>query len=84
MCHHVHVMTRTNTNYARGSRKSGVAGRLIRTGRYLTGVVLAGYELFLRLPVAIVLAVLWLLGAAFLGLCLLTLYLCVTLLMRAL
>lgn len=77
-------MTRASTNYARGSRKSGVVDRLIRAGHYLTGVVLASYELFLRLPVAIVLVVLWLLGAAILGLCLLTLYLCVTLLMQAL
>jgi hypothetical protein len=79
----MYMMARANTRYARGCLKSGIIGCLIRPGRYLRGVVLAGYELFLKLPVAMVLAVLWLVGAAFLGSCLLALYLCPKLLMRA-
>jgi len=80
----MYMMARANTRYARDSLKSGIIGRLIRTGRYLRGVVLARYALFLKLPVAMVLAMLWLVGAAFLGSCLLALYLCVTLLTRVL
>ncbi len=43
-------------------------------------IVARAYERFLELPVAVVLAVLWLMGAVLLGGCALALYLCVLLL----
>jgi hypothetical protein len=44
-------------------------------------IVARAYERFRELPVVVVLAVLWLVGAALLGLYMLVLYLCVLLLL---
>jgi hypothetical protein len=45
-----------------------------RVARVSGGFVSVGYERFLRMPIAVVLAVLWLGGMALLGPCVLILY----------
>ncbi len=76
-----------SSGYARPStsehvRRSHGPSRIVHGARALSGhaeqaegPVVSAYERFLELPVAGVLAVMWLAGAALLGSCALTLYL---------
>jgi len=80
----MYVMARANSRQAQRSLGSNTTGRVYRVGRSVRGAVLIYYERFLRLPTALVLTTLWLVGAALLTMCIMALYLGATFLIRIL
>jgi hypothetical protein len=80
----------THPSTSEHSRRMQDPARIFYEGRALPGhgeqegIVVSSYERFLELPVAGVLAVMWVAGVALLGSCALTLYLLGSLLLQTL